>query len=175
MSRRVDPFWFPAAIGRQRIQCSDMELVTIEPPAGLSCASFMARFISDSGGYLENPDASSACRFCSARTTDEWMGSSFNIFYKNHWRDFGLFWAYIVFNVSQFSFKAFRSGAHLAFIFQTCAVYALTYFARVRGHRRIGVIGKWAMKMIDKLKKSSWTSFLRMLLAWFDVFFANKQ
>ncbi|PPQ68464.1 hypothetical protein CVT24_005561 [Panaeolus cyanescens] len=63
------------AIGRQQVQCSDMELVTVDPPSGLSCASFLARYIIDRGGYVANPDALSACRFCSARTTDEWLDS----------------------------------------------------------------------------------------------------
>ena len=60
----------------------------------------MAGYISSHGGFLTNPDASAACQFCSFRTTDEWMEPTFNIFYHNHWRDFGLFCVYIIFNVS---------------------------------------------------------------------------
>ena len=26
------------------------------------------------------------------------QAASFNVFYDNHWRDFGIFWAYILFN-----------------------------------------------------------------------------
>ena len=88
------------AIGHQLINCSDKELVTLEPPTGQTCGEFMARYISSRGGYLTNPDASTTCHFCSSRTTDEWMGPTFNIFYQNHWRDFGLFCVYIIFNVS---------------------------------------------------------------------------
>jgi ATP-binding cassette subfamily G (WHITE) protein 2 (SNQ2) len=87
------------AIGNQLINCADKELVTVEPPSGQTCGEFMARYISSSGGYLTNPDASAACRFCSSRTTDQWMEPKFNIFYRHHWRDFGLFCAYILFNV----------------------------------------------------------------------------
>ena len=95
------------AIGDQLINCSNQELVTLEPPSGQTCGEFMARYISRSGGYLTNPDASTTCHFCSSRTTDEWMEPSFNIFYQNHWRDFGLFCAYIIFNVN---FRLFSSG-----------------------------------------------------------------
>lgn len=89
-----------AAIGNQLITCADKELVTLQPPAGQSCGTFLAQYISSRGGYLTNPDATAGCRFCSSRTTDEWMGPAFNIFYRHHWRDFGFFCAYIVFNVS---------------------------------------------------------------------------
>ena len=88
------------AIGHQLINCSDKELVTLEPPSGQTCGEFMARYISSRGGYLTNPDASTTCQFCSSRTTDEWMEPTFNIFYQHHWRDFGLFCVYIIFNVS---------------------------------------------------------------------------
>ena len=88
------------AIGHQLINCADKELVTLQPPSGQTCGEFMAGFISNRGGYLTNPDASTACRFCSSRTTDQWMEPTFNIFYGHHWRDFGFFCAYITFNVS---------------------------------------------------------------------------
>jgi len=88
-----------SAIGLEQIECSGTELVTLQPPSGQSCGSFMAQYISTNGGYLTNPDVTSDCQFCAYRTTDEWMGPNFNIYYKNHWRDFGIFWAYIVFNV----------------------------------------------------------------------------
>ena len=88
------------AIGNQLINCSNEELVTLEPPSGQTCGEFMASYISSRGGYLTNSNASTACQFCSSRTTDEFMEPTFNIFYQHHWRDFGFFCAYIVFNVS---------------------------------------------------------------------------
>jgi ABC-type multidrug transport system permease subunit len=93
-----------AAIGGQLINCSDQELVTLQPPSGQTCGSFLAGYISHMGGYLTNSDAASDCRFCSSRTTDEWMGPTFNIFYRHHWRNFGIFCAYIVFNVRRILF-----------------------------------------------------------------------
>ena len=92
--------FFFIAIGHQLINCSDHELVTLEPPLGETCGAFMARYISNSGGYLTNPDEFLDCHYCSSRTTDEWMEPSFNIFYRNHWRNFGVFCIYIIFNVS---------------------------------------------------------------------------
>jgi ATP-binding cassette subfamily G (WHITE) protein 2 (SNQ2) len=59
----------------------------------------MNPYISRIGGYLTNPNATSSCQFCGVRTTDELIGASFDIFYTNRWRDFGLMMAYVMFNV----------------------------------------------------------------------------
>ncbi|KAH6877437.1 pleiotropic drug resistance ABC transporter [Coprinopsis sp. MPI-PUGE-AT-0042] len=106
------------AVGRQPINCSSTELVTLEPPGGQTCGGYLNPYISRAGGYLTNPDASTGCLFCPSRTTDEWLGPTFNIFYERHWRDFGLFCAYIVFNVC---------GACIPF----------TYIARIRKHKHV--------------------------------------
>ncbi|KAG2028441.1 ABC-2 type transporter-domain-containing protein, partial [Suillus americanus] len=60
---RVSPFTYliegllGQAIGGQLINCASTELVPINPPSGLSCATYMDPFISFAGGYLTNPDA----------------------------------------------------------------------------------------------------------------------
>ncbi|KAI0698983.1 pleiotropic drug resistance ABC transporter [Cerioporus squamosus] len=71
------------SLGKMPIECSAVELVTIEPPSGMSCANYMGPFISFAGG-----------------STDAFLGSSFNIYYSHHWRDVGIFVAFICFNVS---------------------------------------------------------------------------
>ena len=55
------------AIGHQLINCSDEELVTLEPPSSQTCGKSMASYISSCGGYLTNPDTSTACQFCLSR------------------------------------------------------------------------------------------------------------
>lgn len=87
------------AIGHQEINCAEKELSKLEPPSGVSCGTYLASYISNKGGYLTNPAATSACEYCSSRTTDEFYGPTFNISYSHHWRDLGIFCAYIVFNV----------------------------------------------------------------------------
>jgi len=89
----------PAALGHQTIQCSDVELVQLNPPSGMTCAQYLNPFISSAGGYLVNPDVTTACSFCSMSTADQFLASGFNIFYDHAWRNFGLMFAYIVFNV----------------------------------------------------------------------------
>jgi len=87
------------AIGRQQVNCSPVEFVTIKPPSGQTCEQYMSKYISSAGGYLTNPSASSDCNFCSVRTTDQFLASGINIFYDHRWRDFGIFMAFIVLNI----------------------------------------------------------------------------
>lgn len=124
-----------SALGKQEIQCSDIELVTIQPPSGQTCSQYMDPYISAAGGYLSNANATSDCGYCSFATTDAFLGQSFNIFYSNHWRDLGIFVAFIFFNVSPSpSFIAGRAeqGADGGSRTQIACIYSFTYLFRVR-------------------------------------------
>ena len=89
-----------AAVGRMEINCSETELVRLNPPSGQSCGSFLQTFIDSRGGYLTDPDATSNCEYCSVRTTDQFLVPNFNIQYENRWRDVGIVLVFVVFNVS---------------------------------------------------------------------------
>ncbi|KAI0332261.1 pleiotropic drug resistance ABC transporter [Cubamyces sp. BRFM 1775] len=121
---RVSPYTYlieallGQAIGKMPIVCSPVELVTIQPPSGQSCSQYMGPYISMAGGYLTNPDASSNCQYCSFSSTDGFLGLSFNIFYSNHWRDLGIFAAFICFNIF--------------------CIYTFTYMFRVRSGSLLG-------------------------------------
>lgn len=93
------------AIGKQDVDCTPVELVTLTPPSGQTCGTYMQQYISSAGGYLTNPDASSACKFCSVRTTDQFLEANFNIEYSRHWRDFGFVLVFVAFNVSILPFS----------------------------------------------------------------------
>nr|GAT45631.1 pleiotropic drug resistance ABC transporter protein [Mycena chlorophos] len=104
---RVSPFTYliegllGQALGKHSITCSSVELVRLNPPSGQTCAAYMAPYISFAGGYLtpETQNATSGCEFCSTATTDQLLERNFNIFYSHHWRDLGLLFAYIGFNI----------------------------------------------------------------------------
>ncbi|KAI8989100.1 pleiotropic drug resistance ABC transporter [Trametes punicea] len=106
------------ALGKMPIQCSPVELVTIQPPLGQTCSQYLNSYISLAGGYITNPDATSGCQYCSFSTTDAFLGTSFNIFYSHHWRDLGIFAAFICFNVF--------------------CIYSFTYIFRVRSGNLLG-------------------------------------
>ncbi|TFY79980.1 hypothetical protein EWM64_g4032 [Hericium alpestre] len=104
---RVSPFSYLAEglIGQ-------VEFVTVVPPSGMSCMQYLGPFIAGAGGYLSNPDDTAACLVCPVSSSDQYLAQNFNIFYDNHWRDFGLLLVYVAFN--------------------TAAIFALTYVARIR-------------------------------------------
>ncbi|KAJ8701107.1 ATP-binding cassette transporter snq2 [Pleurotus ostreatus] len=110
------------AIGHQDMVCSEKEIAIVNPPSGNTCAQYFLNYIANNGGYLNNPDAASACQFCSTRTTDEYLERTFNIQYSHRWRDVGIFCAFIVFN--------------------TIAAYTFTYMFRVRSGSLLGSIRK---------------------------------
>jgi ABC-type multidrug transport system permease subunit len=87
------------AVGDQEIGCSVVEFVTLNPPSGTTCASYLTTYIERAGGYLANPGATSACHFCTSRTSDEYLWNKFHIKYHNHWWHLGVFCGFVIFNV----------------------------------------------------------------------------
>ncbi|KAJ3529193.1 hypothetical protein NM688_g7886 [Phlebia brevispora] len=132
---RVSPYTYliegllGQAIGHQEINCAAVELVQVNPPSGQSCSQFLDPFISAAGGYITNPDATTACEYCSFRTTDQFLLASFNIEYSHHWRNFGLMWVFIGFNI--------------------CAIYCFTWFFRIR----TGSILGWIKGRVTRFRK----------------------
>ncbi|EIM87152.1 pleiotropic drug resistance ABC transporter [Stereum hirsutum FP-91666 SS1] len=100
------------AVGQYSVVCKDKELVHLTPPSGQTCGDYLSSYINASGGYITDPSATDTCSYCSSATTDEFLANNFNIFYSQRWRNFGLMWAYIFFNIA--------------------AIYGLTWFFRIR-------------------------------------------
>jgi ATP-binding cassette, subfamily G (WHITE), member 2, PDR len=83
--------------GRQVI-CSANELAVMQPPAGTSCGEYLGLFAKAVGGIIYNPNANSDCQYCTMSVADEFLAGS-SISYSTRWRDYGLGFAYIVFNI----------------------------------------------------------------------------
>ncbi|KAG2057552.1 hypothetical protein BDR06DRAFT_994992 [Suillus hirtellus] len=96
------------AIGGDSIECS-LSLSTIE---WLDAWQLNGSFIESAGGYLANPEATERYQLYFAKTADQFMYSRFNIKYSNHWRNLGIVFGYVAFNV--------------------VAVFWFTYFMRIR-------------------------------------------
>lgn len=76
--------------------CTDDEFARFSPPPGQSCASYTDAFVKEMGGYVQT-GADGLCEFCQYASGDQ-FAASFNVFYRHHWRNFGLMWAYDGFN-----------------------------------------------------------------------------
>ena len=58
----------------------------------------MSAYIDKAGGYLKDPSATDQCTFCSLSSTDTFL-AQVSSHYSDAWRNFGLMWVYIVFNI----------------------------------------------------------------------------
>ncbi|TFY58327.1 hypothetical protein EVG20_g8195 [Dentipellis fragilis] len=79
------------------IQCRPEEFSIFPPPANQTCGEWANEFVAASGGYLDNPNDTAACRYCQYAVGDEFF-LPLNIRYDNRWRDVWVFFCYFVFN-----------------------------------------------------------------------------
>ncbi|OQD89391.1 hypothetical protein PENANT_c002G07605 [Penicillium antarcticum] len=91
----ISPFTWLASgllstgVANTEIMCASNEYVNFLPPAGQSCASYMASYIFSYGGYLVDPNNTEHCEFCQLSNTNEYL-STVNIRYEDRWRNFGI-------------------------------------------------------------------------------------
>ena len=103
---RVSPFAYlvsgmlSSGLAETAVVCAPNELLPLNPPPGQTCQQYMAPYISAFGGYLTSDtlNSTTACSFCSAADTDTYL-SALGIEYSQRWRNWGLLWVYVGFNV----------------------------------------------------------------------------
>ena len=93
--------------------CDDVEFARFSPPSGMSCANYTSQFVQMVGGYVQ--ETNGVCEFCQYANGDQYVSvlvsrawgladlgqaASINIFYANKWEDFGIFCAYVGFNMA---------------------------------------------------------------------------
>jgi len=86
-------------VHNREIHCKTSELAFFDPPSGQTCGEYVSDYISTHGGYLVDPSSTSNCGYCSYSSADAYLSSTREIEYSHYWRNFGLFWVYIIFNV----------------------------------------------------------------------------
>lgn len=100
---RVSPFTYlvsamlATGIANTEVQCAPNEFLHFDPVNG-TCGDYMEPYRSVLGGYTLNPDAKSDCSFCPIKDTNVFL-TSVSSDYSNVWRNFGLMWVYIIFNI----------------------------------------------------------------------------
>ncbi|KAG7120746.1 Opaque-specific ABC transporter CDR3 like protein [Verticillium longisporum] len=101
---RVNPFTYvieslmATGLGDAPMHCAPNEFITFTAPDGSTCAQYASEYLAQNGGYLENPDSSN-CSYCSMSNTNEYL-ASVSVSFGNRWRDFGIMWAFCMFNIS---------------------------------------------------------------------------
>lgn len=101
---RVSPFTYlissllSTGVANTEVNCSQIELLTFKPPSGMTCGDYMTPYIQMAGGAVSNPQATEACQFCTLADTNVFLQSVVSDF-GERWRNLGIVWAYIAFNV----------------------------------------------------------------------------
>ncbi|PVH71205.1 putative ABC multidrug transporter, partial [Cadophora sp. DSE1049] len=80
------------------VQCSASETSVFNPPNGLTCGIYLEQYLTQAPGQLYNPDATSQCQYCPFSNSDQILSLS-EISWSTRWRNFGIVWAYIFFNI----------------------------------------------------------------------------
>lgn len=102
---RVSPFTYwvgamaSAMLHGRQVVCSNDETSVFQPPSGQTCGAYLQPYLNGGApGYLQNPQATSDCRYCQIRVADTFL-AGVGIEWTDRWRDFGLVWVYVFFNI----------------------------------------------------------------------------
>ena len=103
---RISPFTYliegmlSTAVANTLVNCAANEFLKFSPPDGQTCQQYLAPYREIYGGYLEAGTAQSLteCSFCQIRDTNSFL-AAVAVNPNNMWRDFGIMWVYIFFNV----------------------------------------------------------------------------
>ena len=102
---RVSPFTYlvngmlAVGLANQQVTCADNELVTFQPVKGSTCQQYMDPYITAAGGYLQNPNDTNDCKFCTLDNTNTFL-TAVSSSYADRWRNFGILWVFIIFNIA---------------------------------------------------------------------------
>ncbi|PYI09696.1 hypothetical protein BO78DRAFT_307994 [Aspergillus sclerotiicarbonarius CBS 121057] len=100
---RVSPFTYlvssvlSVGIAGNDVECSDVELLHIPPPAGQNCSSYLGPYVHDYQASLLDSGNTTECLVCSISKTDQYL-SALSMSYSDRWRNVGILFVYVVFN-----------------------------------------------------------------------------
>jgi ABC-type multidrug transport system permease subunit/ABC-type multidrug transport system ATPase subunit len=102
---RVSPFTYlvdamlSVGVANNAVVCAANEIRHFDPPSGQTCFEYMQTFINSpyGGGYLTDNNATSNCGYCSLGSTNQFL-AAVSSSYALRWRNFGILWAFIIFN-----------------------------------------------------------------------------
>ncbi|QUC23762.1 uncharacterized protein UV8b_08003 [Ustilaginoidea virens] len=102
---RVSPFTYlvsgmlSTAVANSEVVCASNEFLTFAPPGNQTCGEYMRAYKDVFGGRLQDESATGTCRFCPVADTNTFLrGVSSD--YGDRWRNFGLLWVYVGFNIA---------------------------------------------------------------------------
>jgi ABC-type multidrug transport system permease subunit len=124
------------------VRCSTTETKIFQPPSGQNCGDYLTAYLQTAPGQLTNPGALSNCSYCPLRTADQFLSAS-EIAWDDRWRNFGIVWAYICFNIA--------AAMLLYFVFRVSNWKPATLEQRKQRWRRVGTWARLAVTVIQIL------------------------
>lgn len=120
---RVSPYSYlvdamlSVGVANNEVTCSDVEYLHFPSQFNMTCGDYMSGYMSVAGGYLTDPSSLDSCTFCSVKYTNVYL-TSVHSSYGLRWRNFGIMWAYIIFNicaafVSYWLFRVPKNAKHV--------------------------------------------------------------
>ncbi|KAL8667719.1 MAG: hypothetical protein Q9202_000574 [Teloschistes flavicans] len=88
--------WLGVAVHNRPVRCASNEFARFSAPPGQTCESYTRGFIAQAGGYV-NAGLDGVCEFCQYQNGDE-FAKGFNIYYSKKWMDYGIIFAFCIFN-----------------------------------------------------------------------------
>ncbi|CAO3645884.1 unnamed protein product [Mucor fragilis] len=88
-----------------KIVCTDEDLLRFSVPEGQTCGQYTAEFFANGApGYIANPDAvqPEQCGYCTYKSGPEFYESNMGWSAANKWRNFGVLFAFFIFNILVF-------------------------------------------------------------------------
>lgn len=101
---RCNPFTYfvegflGTALSNAGATCATNEFLRFDPPNGSTCIEYLQDYKDVAGGFVGNPQATSQCEYCPVAETNKFL-MGVNIDFANRWRNFGIMWAFIIFNI----------------------------------------------------------------------------
>jgi len=101
---RVSPFTYlvsgmlSSGLANSKVQCAENEFLVFQPSQGQTCGQYISDYQSINGGYMSDINATRDCKFCALEDTNVFL-KNISSNYSQAWRNFGLLWVYIIFNV----------------------------------------------------------------------------
>jgi ATP-binding cassette subfamily G (WHITE) protein 2 (PDR) len=101
---RISPFTYlvsamlSTAVANTSVYCAANEFVKFEPLSGMNCEGYMRDYMGVFGGYLQDNSSTTMCSYCAISDTNTFL-ASVKSDYNDRWRNFGILWVYIIFNV----------------------------------------------------------------------------
>jgi len=101
---RLSPFSYlvsamlSTAVANTSVHCAANEFLKFEPPSGMNCGDYLKGWKGQFGGYIEDELNTTMCSYCTVSDTNVYL-AGVNADYNDRWRNFGILFAYIIFNV----------------------------------------------------------------------------